>query len=195
MTWRVDRERSSLYVWTFKAGLMARMAHDLKIEVTDYDFVVDGELGENWHAELTMPIQGFRVLGATRNKVLQVDQLSLDDKAEIEQTLRAKVLDAERHPVAFYRASFNGDENQRNFEGQLTLKGTTRPLKIQGRMERTAQGIHLEGQARILQSDFGIKPFQAFLGALKVKDEVEVSWTIYLTKHEGTEDSAIPQPL
>ncbi|MDF1665680.1 MAG: YceI family protein, partial [Planctomycetota bacterium] len=139
MIWRVDHERSSLYVWTFKAGLMARMAHDLKIEVTDYDFIVDGELGEKWRAELTMPIEGFRVLGATRNKVLQEDQLSLDDKAEIEQTLRAKVLDAERYPIAFYRAHFSGDENQRNFDGQLTLKGSTRPLKIQGRMERTVQ--------------------------------------------------------
>ena len=195
MTWRVDLERSSLFVWTFKAGLMARMAHDLKIEVTDYDFLVDGELGENWRAELTLPIQGFRVLGATRNKVLQEGQLSLDDKAEIEQTLRAKVLDADRYPVAFYRASFNGDENQKNFEGQLTLKGTTRPLKTQGRMERTVQGIHLEGQARILQSDFGIKPFQAFLGALKVKDEIEVSWNIYLINHKDSDDSAIPPPL
>lgn len=195
MTWRVDQARSSLYVWTFKAGLMARMAHDLKIEVTDYEFLVHGEMGEEWRAELTMPIEGFRVLGATRDKVLQEGQLSLDDKAEIEQTLRAKVLDASRYPVAFYRAKFSGDENQQNFEGQLTLKGTTRTLKIKGHAERTTRGIHLEGQARILQSDFGIKPFQAFLGALKVKDEIEVSWSIYLTNHEESDESAIPQPL
>lgn len=195
MTWRVDHERSSLYVWTFKAGLMARMAHDLKIEVSEYKFVVKGELGKNWRAELTMPIQSFRVLGAAKNKVLQENQLSLDDKVEIEQTLRSKVLDAPQYPVAFYQAEFRGDENQKNFEGQLTLKGCTRPLKIQGRMESAGEGIHLEGQARIRQSDFGIKPFQAFLGALKIKDEVEVSWNIYLTKSDEVEESTIPHPL
>ena len=195
MTWRVDKERSSLFVWTFKAGLMARMAHDLKIEVTDFSFDVDGNMGENWRGELMMPIDGFRVLGAVRNKVLQEEELSLDDRAEIEQTLRAKVLDSDHYPVAIYRASFSGTENQRNFGGDLTLKGTTRPLKIQGQMERTIQGIHLKGQTRILQSDFGIKPFQAFLGALKIKDEIEVTWNVYLTKQEKSGEDSIPQPL
>jgi hypothetical protein len=191
----VDKKRSTLTVWTFKAGLLARLAHDLQIEVSEYHFVVHGDFRKEWSAELGIPVLGLGVLGAVKNKVLQAGKLSLDDRAEIEQTLRSEVLEADRFPLIHYRASFHGPENQENIHGELTLKGQTRPVHVSGRLEKTITGVHLQGRVKILQSDFGIKPFQAFLGALKVKDEVEATWDIYLTEPVETGSSDVEHPL
>lgn len=55
-------------------------------------------------------------------------------------------------------------------EGELTIAGTTRTATVQGRLEDS----HVTGSARVVQSQWGIKPFSAFFGALKLADEVEV---------------------
>jgi polyisoprenoid-binding protein YceI len=195
MALKIDKTRSSIYIWTFKAGLMARLAHDLQIEACDYQFSIQGSLDSNWSAELVIPVSSFRVLGAVRKKVLQAGKLSLDERVEIEQTLQAKVLNAQQFPVIRYSAVLEGRESQKNFRGELTIKDQTNILQVEGRMERTITGVHLKGEAIIHQSDFGIKPFQAFLGALKIKDEVEVSWDIYLSESGEDSQGSIPAPL
>jgi polyisoprenoid-binding protein YceI len=56
-------------------------------------------------------------------------------------------------------------------EGDLTLAGQTRPM--------TAELVigddgHVTGTIALTQSAWGIKPYRGMLGALKVRDEVEV---------------------
>ncbi len=55
--------------------------------------------------------------------------------------------------------------------GELTLVGNVRPTEF----ELVVHGDEVSGSARIKQSDWGIKPYSALFGALKVADEVEVS--------------------
>ena len=55
--------------------------------------------------------------------------------------------------------------------------GVTQPVTVEGRL---AAGRAL-GSAVIVQSRWGIRPYSAFLGALKLRDEVEVQFDIDLT--------------
>jgi polyisoprenoid-binding protein YceI len=55
-------------------------------------------------------------------------------------------------------------------QGELTLAGQAAPLTF----ELTAADGSLGGSAVIKQSDWGIKPYSALFGALKVADEVTV---------------------
>jgi hypothetical protein len=79
--------------------------------------------------------------------------MKLDDehKAAIKQTIDEEVLKGA--PIT-YRG------------GELTLNGRTRPLPF------TFDGA--EGRAEVKQSDWGIKPYSALFGTLKVADVVEV---------------------
>ena len=43
----------------------------------------------------------------------------------------------------------------------------------------------LTAQARFAQTRFGVKPYKALMGALKVKDEVRVSWELRLREEES----------
>jgi hypothetical protein len=74
-----------------------------------------------------------------------------DDRRNIEQTIDEEVL--EGRPIT-YR------------DGALTLNGQTHPLAVTA----TAAG----GQATIRQTDWGMKPYSALFGTLKVADEVTV---------------------
>jgi YceI-like domain len=61
-------------------------------------------------------------------------------------------------------------------DGVLTIEGATRPVTIQGGV---AEG-RVRGTATIVQSQWGIKPYSAFLGALRLKDEVMVEFDVAL---------------
>jgi polyisoprenoid-binding protein YceI len=57
-------------------------------------------------------------------------------------------------------------------EGELTLAGTTKPLAFD---LAVGDDGALAGTATVTQTDFGMKPYSALWGALKVLDEVEVA--------------------
>jgi polyisoprenoid-binding protein YceI len=56
-------------------------------------------------------------------------------------------------------------------EGELTLAGTTKPLSFD--LAVSADGV-LAASVTVTQTSFGMKPYSALWGALKVLDEVEV---------------------
>ena len=80
-----------------------------------------------------------------------IKALDDDDKRNIEQTIRDEVLPAD--PITYA-------------DGQLTLNGVTRPVPVDGNV------------ATITQTDFGLKPYSALFGTLKVADDVRVEATL-----------------
>ena len=96
------------------------------------------------------------------------------DKREIAVTAR-KVLSADRYPeLTFTATSFEADPNGQGgtITGTLGLAGRSRPQRLQ--VTQTAPG-HYRAATTVRQTDFGIKPYSGFLGALKVSDPVDVT--------------------
>lgn len=56
--------------------------------------------------------------------------------------------------------------------GDLELLGTRRPLTFE--LHASDDG-HLTATATVKQTDWGIKPYSALFGTLKVVDEIQVS--------------------
>jgi polyisoprenoid-binding protein YceI len=54
----------------------------------------------------------------------------------------------------------------------LTIRGQEQPLRVQ--VSQTGAGRY-HAEAQIIQSNFGIKPYTAFLGSLRVRDAVDVA--------------------
>ena len=91
---------------------------------------------------------------------------------EIEKNARNEVLSAKKYPQVKFAVTEQGDAFVR---GQLTLHGVTKEL----RGARSGNTVDFRLDVR----DFGIKPFTAMLGALKVKPEVVVNVT--LSREDG----------
>lgn len=62
--------------------------------------------------------------------------------------------------------------------GDLTLHGATRPLSVPVRVVLAPDRLKAEGKATVRQTDFGIRPVTAGAGTVRVKDEIDVNFSI-----------------
>ena len=74
----------------------------------------------------------------------------------------------QRRDIAYRSTAVDGSR----VEGELTLGDKTRPLALD--LEVSDDGA-VSARATVTQSDWGMKPYSALFGTLKVLDEVEVS--------------------
>jgi polyisoprenoid-binding protein YceI len=163
-------ERGRITLLTTRDGLAAQAGHDLTIEVTQ------------WSAELEVaddltPV-GLVVRVDMNSLVVRkgaggVKPLTDRDRREIAVTAR-KLLRTDRFPEARFTAS--GFEQRPDgggaVQGTLSLAGADRPVRLD--VTRNGTGAYY-ATGSVRQSDFGIKPYTAFLGVLKVSDVVGIA--------------------
>jgi polyisoprenoid-binding protein YceI len=96
--------------------------------------------------------------------------LGEDDKASIQQTIDDEVL--KRQGIEFRSTSVQAADGRISVEGELTLVGKARPIAFELAVGDDGK---LGGSAVVKQSDWGIAPYSALFGTLKVVDEVEIA--------------------
>jgi polyisoprenoid-binding protein YceI len=161
-------DRGRLILHTFREGLAARAGHDLTIEVTRWS-------GELTVGEDSQPVSLAVQADLTSLTVVEghggLSPLTDRDRREIAVTAR-KVLAADRYPQArFEAAEFRPEPGGGTIAGTLTLHGRQRPLRLQVRED--GEGRYL-ATGSVTQSEYGIKPYQGFFGALRLRDDVSV---------------------
>jgi polyisoprenoid-binding protein YceI len=173
-------ERGRIILHTYRDGLAAQAGHDLVIEVG------------RWSGELTVKDDltpaGLEVRIDMNSLIVReggggIKPLSDRDRREIAVTAR-KTLGSDRHPEAtFSAATFEpGAGGGGTIAGTLTLAGQSRPLRLQV----TAAGQdRYRATATVVQSEYGIKPYTGFLGALRVRDAVDVDVDVDLAEPGG----------
>ena len=93
------------------------------------------------------------------------------DRRTIEENVRKDVLEAARHPeIAFRSTRVAAVADGFDVTGRLALHGREREITIPLRRA----GDRYTAAVRLHQPDFGIRPYSALLGALKVRPEVIV---------------------
>ena len=90
------------------------------------------------------------------------------DLANIETTINDEVL--LRRDIRFRSTSVSGNGDSLRVAGDLTLFGSTRPIAF----DLALTDGRVSGTAVVKQTDFGMKPYTALFGALKVADDVRV---------------------
>lgn len=165
-----------LLVKTSRTGVGSKAGHDLTIEVTRWTGTATLDIGgpENSSVSVDAEVGSFAVIEGSGG----VKPLTDSDRADIERTLREKILHSDQHPtISFHSSGVRGDAGSFTVDGDLTIVGVTQPATLQGRI---AEG-RARGNASVVQSRWGIKPYTAFFGALKLADEVLVEFDIALS--------------
>jgi polyisoprenoid-binding protein YceI len=162
---RLGPENASLQVRTYREGMAAKVGHDLVIEVTRWDATVD-LAGST--VELNADARSLQV----REGVRGLKPLTDKDRGEIRKNIDEKVLHGQ--PIAFRSTAVRLPEagGPLVVEGQLTMAGGTRP--VTARLDVGADG-RVSGTIPLTQSEWGIKPYRGLMGALKVRDELEIA--------------------
>lgn len=153
-------------VRTGVSGSAARMGHRLVLEVGSWSakVILDQELPVSvlFRAELG----SLRVLSGKGG----VTPLTVVDKQVIRRNA-VKTMDVEEYPeVVFSSTRITPNETGFDCNGDLTIHGRTLPLSA---ALHFADG-RIAASVPVVQSDFGIRPYSAMLGQLKVDDEVVV---------------------
>ena len=162
-THRFGPDNATLSVQTRRGGAAAKAGHDLLLHVTAWEGTLAiGEDGAPAAAELTADATSLRVQRGTGG----MKALDDGDKANIHQTIDDEVL--KRRNIAFRSTAVDGGWA----DGELTLGDRTRPLSV---ALAVADDGTVTGTATVKQSDWGMKPYSALFGTLKVLDEVEIS--------------------
>jgi YceI-like domain len=154
-------EDGILSVRTSRTGAVAKAGHDLLIHVTEWSATLDTDAPS---LTLAADATSLRVREGTGG----MKPLDEDDLANIEQTIDDEVL--LRRDIGFRSTSMTVDGDVVSVTGDLTLFGTTQPLSF----DLALAEARVRGAARIKQTDWGMKPYTALFGALKVADEVRV---------------------
>jgi len=173
---RLGPEAGQLLLKTSRTGLGSKAGHDLTIELTRWTAVavVDTASPASSSVIVDVDATSFEVRQGTGG----VKPLTDGDRADIKKTITEKILHTARHPdIGFRSTRISGQPDAFTVEGDLTIVGVARPVMVQ--CAASADG-RVRGTATVKQSEWGIKPYSAFLGALRLKDEVEVQFEVEL---------------
>jgi hypothetical protein len=159
------RAKGTIEVLTFKAGVLARAAHDLRLRLEQHEITLDGE-----KLQAALDLRSLRVEGPVESDVVRPERFTAADRDEIERAMRADVLHTDRHPMARFegRALARGDGF--DVEGELLLAGRRAPIAFDARGEGGVYRAAFDLQP----SRWGIAPYKALLGAIRLRDVVRI---------------------
>ncbi|MBI3206177.1 MAG: YceI family protein [Myxococcales bacterium] len=152
-------------VLTFKQGLLSKVAHDLLLELRRFDLRTDGK-----RVEGTFLLTSLSVEGVMRSGVLDAHGLSESDRHDINGNVQKKVLHTDDFPEAQFVGEVARGAGRHSVTGRLVLAGKTQDLSVG---VREADG-RWRGEVELVPSRWGIQPFKALLGAIKLEDRVVV---------------------
>jgi polyisoprenoid-binding protein YceI len=153
----------------------AKLAHDLILSPSQWSGTmnVDADNPAASSASLSIDARSIQILEAVGG----MKSLSDKDRRDIGKNIDEKVLDTGKFPtLTFESTSVSGSEPNFNVAGNMTIKGTSRPVNV----ALSVNGSQVAARTSISQKDFGIKPFSAMMGAIKLRDDVDFELTLNL---------------
>jgi hypothetical protein len=168
----VGPENGKLQVRTYREGLAQKVGHDLVMDVGQWQATAQAsEQGLISTVELEADPRSLQV----REGLGGVKPLTDKDRDEIRKSIDEKVLRGQA--ITFRSSAVESSAGKLSVRGELTLAGTSRPASFE--LQMAADG-HLTATLPLRQSDWGIKPYRGLMGALKVRDTVEIVLDVQL---------------
>ena len=174
-THRVGGDNGTLQVRTYREGLAQKVGHDLIIDVGRWDAAAEvREDGTLSAVQLNADPHSLQVREGLRG----IKPLTDKDRADIRTTIDEKILGG--RPIAFRSTAVEPGKGGLTVRGELELAGTRRAASFE--LSTAADG-RVRGTLPVTQSEWGIKPYRGMMGALKVRDTIEVVLDVPLPSH------------
>ena len=106
------------------------------------------------------------------------------DRGQVQKTMETDVLRVSEYPEVTFESTTietSGIADELRVHGKLTIRGKTMPVVISVTFTRQTNGTYrATGKFSLKQSNFGIKPIQLAGGTVKVKDELQTEFELFL---------------
>ena len=179
--YRLAPDESQFTVQAFAGGLLNVLGHDPVIAVRDFAGEAEFMPGTLADAKLRVTIRAdsLAVTGDIKEK----------DRAEIEQKTREEVLEAATYPeIVFESTSVTANRIKEGryrvrVIGNLQLHGVTQNnVWLHAEVSVSEDSLRAQGEHTLKHTDFKLKQVSVAGGALKVKNEVKISFDIVGSK-------------
>ena len=160
-------DNATLTIFTGRTGAAAKAGHDLTIQVTAWNASIVSSDGGDMTVEMTVDGGSLQVLEGHGG----MQKLGDDDKVDIAKTIDDEVLKGEQITFRSTSVTPSAEGAALHVEGDLSLHGATHPLAVDVVLDGDGS---LSAEAVIRQSDWGMRPYSALYGALKVADDVRI---------------------
>jgi polyisoprenoid-binding protein YceI len=170
----VDAKASQFFVHAFATGLAAVAAHNPKFAMRDFTGevkFVPGSLSDVT-VKIKIRVTSFDIM----------DEVSKQDRAAIEQVMFQEVLETRLYPeITFESTDVSTSKVTENLfkakiGGNLTLHGVTRRHQFDAQVVAGEDTLRGYGDFTVKQTEYGLRIASIAGGALKMKDEVRISF-------------------
>ncbi len=183
ITHSIDSAKSKIEIQVAKDGFFKAFGHDHVVSATKFSGGVQfvSARVEDSSVSFTADTNSLRVIDPGESE---------EDRNEVQATmLGEQVLDVARYPQIQFSSSavkvVSASKNTFDLQvsGALTLHGTQKPVTLPVHLQISDDGsLTCDTEISLLQSDFGITPYKAAGGAVKVKDKLKLTFHIVATR-------------
>jgi polyisoprenoid-binding protein YceI len=178
----IDATASRFTVQAFAAGLLSSFGHNPTMSIRDFsgEMECQPETFDQASIRFTVRTGAMEVL----------DEMKRDDRRKLEQEMYGTVLEVSRFPEAEFESKSIGVQKLSadllavHVTGDLTFHGATQSQSFDARVTRMGTMLRISGDFPLSQSEYGIKPFSAAGGTLRLKDEVKFSFELVARQQE-----------
>ncbi len=182
--YRIDAQLSELRILVYRGGELARFGHNHVISSADMQgFVLRADDILASRFDLFVPVNRLIVDDPQIRAEEGADFSSTVSEADSEGTRRNmlgdKVLDATQ--FSFLQLSgilLTANESELTLDVDVSMHGVSRGVQSLAKVAEVSGQLVVSGTFNVRQSDFGIEPFSALLGKLRVEDEVTIKYRI-----------------
>jgi polyisoprenoid-binding protein YceI len=175
---RVDPAATSVVVHVGRAGLFRFAGHDHEVAVPGVEGRITLDSSDPGRSRVSVQFDAKALKVTGRGE-------PAGDVAEVQRTMLSdRVLDVARYPtIAFESDRISVQQRSASnltlrVDGRLTLHGVAKPVSVPVAVRLDGNRMTATGEATVRQTEFGIRPVTAAGGTVRVKDEVEVMFTI-----------------
>lgn len=171
---------SRFTVRAFATGMLSSFGHNPNLAVRSYSGQISIVPGNLQQASLRLSVLA--------DSLEVTDEVSQKDRAEIETRMRQEVLETSQYLEIIFESTQVAPTAMSEtlyavtVTGNLTLHGITRSEAITAQVTLTGDTLRAYGECSLRQTDYGIKLVSVAAGALKVKDEVKVTFDLTARK-------------
>ncbi|MBA4017234.1 MAG: hypothetical protein C0483_08680 [Pirellula sp.] len=182
---QINLEHSKIYVFVGKKG--AGHEHGVEGKLAAGELHLDRAQDSG---SLTFDVRSFAADTDAARKFFNLPgQTDADTQTQVNANMHGKaVLDSAKFPTAeFVIKTVQALPQQPNvagqpyqLDGEFTLHGIKKPLRIAATGESVNGWLRLRGRFSMKQTDFEITPYSKFLGAVGVTDELRVYGDLWI---------------
>lgn len=176
-TYQVDPKESTIEIHLFRGGLLGSLGDNHLITLTRFSGTAFLSPTSPWKAEMSADSASLKVIDPWGNP---------SERKEVQDTmLGPQQLDADRFPkIELHSVSFDptNQDTTWNLVADVQLHGVTRKEQFSLDCHQIGDKLQIRGEKMFKLTDFNIQPFSKAFGAVKVKNEFEVTYNVVLLR-------------